>query len=45
MIQYYRVRKKLLLSSASGKAVVKGFSWFSENMAGGTYNLQLFDQD
>jgi len=25
-----------------GRAVVKGFSWFNENMAGGTYNLELF---
>jgi hypothetical protein len=34
----------LLLQSktSDGRAVVKGFSWFNENMAGGTYNLQLF---
>mmetsp|Transcript_106658 Transcript_106658/g.229664 ORF Transcript_106658/g.229664 Transcript_106658/m.229664 type:complete len:314 (+) Transcript_106658:73-1014(+) len=31
--------------TSSGKAVVKGFSWFNENMAGGTYNLQLFNLD
>eukprot|EP00416_Gambierdiscus_australes_P007488 CAMPEP_0171129824 /NCGR_PEP_ID=MMETSP0766_2-20121228/119703_1 /TAXON_ID=439317 /ORGANISM="Gambierdiscus australes, Strain CAWD 149" /LENGTH=98 /DNA_ID=CAMNT_0011593043 /DNA_START=1 /DNA_END=294 /DNA_ORIENTATION=+ len=26
-----------------GRLVVKGFSWFNLNMAGGTYNLRLFD--
>lgn len=25
--------------------MVAGFSWFNENMAGGTYNLQLFNAD
>jgi len=25
--------------------VVKGFSWFNEHEAGGTYNLELFDKD
>jgi len=29
----------------SGKPVVKAFSWFNENMAGGTYNLELFNSD
>jgi len=29
--------------TSDGRGVVKGFSWFNENMAGGTYNLQLFD--
>jgi hypothetical protein len=28
-----------------GRAVVKGLSWFNANMDGGTYNLQLFEQD
>lgn len=28
-----------------GRDVVKGFTWFNENMDGGTYNLQLFDPD
>jgi len=28
-----------------GRPVVKGFSWFNENMAGGTYDLRLFDED
>mmetsp|Transcript_72816 Transcript_72816/g.152047 ORF Transcript_72816/g.152047 Transcript_72816/m.152047 type:complete len:443 (+) Transcript_72816:131-1459(+) len=28
-----------------GRSVVKAFSWFNENMAGGTYNLRLFDDD
>jgi len=28
-----------------GRSVVASFSWFNENMAGGTYNLQLFDND
>jgi hypothetical protein len=28
-----------------GRAVVKGFSWFNENEAGGTYNLEMFDKD
>merc|ERR1719343_1750014 len=28
-----------------GRAVVKLFAWFNENMAGGTYNLQLFGDD
>jgi len=31
--------------TSAGKAVVAGFSWFNENMAGGTYNLQLFNKD
>lgn len=30
--------------TADGRAVVKGFSWFNENMAGGTYNLRLFNE-
>jgi len=32
-------------NTSDGRKVVKGFSWFNENMAGGTYNLQLFDKD
>ena len=28
-----------------GRPVVASFSWFNENMAGGTYNLRLFDAD
>merc|ERR1712039_997669 len=28
-----------------GRGVVKGFTWFNENMDGGTYNLQLFNAD
>jgi len=28
-----------------GRGVVKGFSWFNENMIGGTYNLRLFHED
>jgi len=28
-----------------GRAVVKGFSWFNEHEAGGTYNLELFRPD
>merc|ERR1712194_826839 len=28
-----------------GRDVVKGFTWFNENMDGGTYNLQLFNPD
>lgn len=27
-----------------GRPVVSSFSWFNENMEGGTYNLQLFDE-
>jgi hypothetical protein len=30
--------------TSDGIPVVKGFSWFNENKAGGTYNLQLFDK-
>jgi len=33
----------LAAKTADGRQVVKGFSWFNENMAGGTYNLELFD--
>lgn len=29
--------------TSDGRAVVKAFSWFNLNMAGGTYNLRLFD--
>jgi len=28
-----------------GRAAVASFSWFNENMSGGTYNLRLFDDD
>lgn len=28
-----------------GRSVVAGFSWFNEDMDGGTYNLQLFNSD
>merc|ERR1712014_303483 len=28
-----------------GRPVVKQFAWFNENMEGGTYNLQLFNED
>lgn len=28
-----------------GRSVVKAFSWFNENGAGGTYNLELFHKD
>lgn len=31
--------------TSDGRVVVAGFSWFNENMAGGTYNLRLFDDD
>jgi len=32
-------------TTRDGRSVVKAFSWFNENMAGGTYNLQLFNPD
>jgi hypothetical protein len=32
-------------TTTDGRAVVAGFSWFNENMDGGTYNLRLFDDD
>ncbi|CAK0855952.1 unnamed protein product [Prorocentrum cordatum] len=32
-------------TAKDGRGVVKGFSWFNMNMAGGTYNLQLFNKD
>lgn len=32
-------------TTKDGRPVVAGFSWFNENMAGGTYNLQIFDED
>lgn len=31
--------------TSDGRSVVAAFSWFNEDMAGGTYNLQLFDND
>lgn len=31
--------------TADGRFAVAGFSWFNENMAGGTYNLELFNDD
>lgn len=31
--------------TTDGRSVVSSFSWFNENMAGGTYNLQLFNTD
>jgi len=43
------VEKLLDMSIASktstGKSVVKGISWFNADMAGGTYNLELFNKD
>jgi len=35
----------LAAKTRDGRAVVKGFSWFNENEAGGTYNLELFHTD
>lgn len=32
-------------TTSSGKGIVKGISWFNANMAGGTYNLELFNDD
>lgn len=29
--------------TSDGRSVVAAFSWFNEDMAGGTYNLRLFD--
>jgi len=31
--------------TSDGRPVVKSFSWFNEDMAGGTYNLRLFEED
>jgi len=31
--------------TSDGRPVVKQFAWFNENMAGGTYNLELFAED
>merc|ERR1719454_485459 len=31
--------------TSDGRPVVAAFSWFNEDMAGGTYNLRLFDDD
>jgi hypothetical protein len=31
--------------TSDGRRAVVSFSWFNENMAGGTYNLRLFDDD
>merc|ERR1711990_1241736 len=31
--------------TSDGRGIVKGFTWFNENMDGGTYNLQLFNED
>jgi len=31
--------------TADGRPVLKGFSWFNEDEAGGTYNLKLQDKD
>eukprot|EP01060_Flectonema_neradi_P040606 TRINITY_DN933_c0_g1_i10.p1 TRINITY_DN933_c0_g1~~TRINITY_DN933_c0_g1_i10.p1 ORF type:complete len:135 (+),score=40.52 TRINITY_DN933_c0_g1_i10:32-406(+) len=30
------------MKTSDGRSVVAGFSWFNENMSGGTYNLELF---
>eukprot|EP00931_Biecheleriopsis_adriatica_P036637 TRINITY_DN21090_c0_g1_i5.p1 TRINITY_DN21090_c0_g1~~TRINITY_DN21090_c0_g1_i5.p1 ORF type:complete len:509 (-),score=85.76 TRINITY_DN21090_c0_g1_i5:297-1823(-) len=32
-------------ATTDGQPVVKGFSWFNQDRAGGTYNLRLFDED
>merc|ERR1711920_1133853 len=29
--------------TSDGREIIKGFSWFNEKMAGGTYDLRLFD--
>jgi len=31
--------------TSDGRAVLKGFTWFNEDEAGGTYNLKLQDKD
>jgi len=35
----------LAAKTSDGRPVVKGFSWFNQDAAGGTYNLDLFDND
>merc|ERR1712051_530199 len=35
----------LAAKTRNGRPVVKGFSWFNENGAGGTYNLEMFHPD
>jgi len=35
----------LAAKTKDGRHVVKGFSWFNEHEAGGTYNLELFNKD
>lgn len=32
-------------TTSDGRQVVSSFSWFNENMDGGTYNLRLFNED
>lgn len=39
------VRRARQMVTKDGRKVITGFSWFNENMAGGTYNLQLFNPD
>merc|ERR1711918_201912 len=31
--------------TSDGRRAVTSFTWFNQNMAGGTYNLQLFRED
>jgi len=35
----------LAAKTNDGRHIVKGFSWFNEHEAGGTYNLELFNKD
>jgi len=35
----------LAAKTIDGRHIVKGFSWFNEREAGGTYNLELFNKD
>jgi len=32
-------------TTSDGRQVISSFSWFNENMSGGTYNLRLFNED
>lgn len=39
------LHKVMRAKTKDGRSTVAGFSWFNENMVGGTYNLRFFNDD
>jgi len=39
------LRRVSLAKTADGRRAISSFTWFNQDMAGGTYNLQIFNSD